>query len=138
MSLPHAPPLFFRYRPASGANLDRLRKMIVDGEHYFASPASFNDPFDCRPVYRLGSTDEAVSQYLHRLFAKFEPHVSEEARSAQIKQILANPESDPRRPENQQLLAATLQVLGTDRIGMLCLSAFGAVPLMWSHYAELD
>lgn len=136
MSLSGPPPLLYRYRPASGQNFDRLRKMIVEGEHYFAAPGSLNDPFDCRPIYRLGSNDDAVSQYLQYLFSKFEPNVPEKERSAQIKQLLTNPDSDPRRPENQRLLAAAISIFGIDRVGVLCLSASDRVPLMWTHYAE--
>ena len=135
MSLSAPPPLLYRYRPASGQNFDRLRKMIVEGEHYFATPGSLNDPFDCRPIYRLGSSDNAVRQYLQYLFSKFEPNVPEKERSAQIEQLLTNPDNDPRRQENQQLLAAAIS-FGINRIGVLCLSASDRVPLMWAHYAE--
>jgi len=136
MSLSASPPLLYRYRPASGQNFDRLRKMIVEGEYYFAAPGSLNDPFDCRPIYRLGSNDDAAKQYLQYLFSKFEPNVPEKERSAQIEQLLTNPDSDPRRPENQQFLAAAISILGIDRIGVLCLSASDRTPLMWAHYAE--
>lgn len=136
MSLSDLPPLLYRYRPASGQNLDRLRKMIVEGEHYFAAPGSLNDPFDCHPIYHLGSNDDAMRQYLQYLFSKFEPNVPEKARSAQIELLFTNPDSDPRSPEYQQLITAAISIFGIDRVGVLCLNASDRVPLMWAHYAE--
>lgn len=110
--------------------------MILDGEHYFTSPAKFNDPFDCRPVHRLNGTDDEVKRYLIRLFAKFQPNQAPDERLAEIDALLADPSRDPRRPEGLQIFAALIGSLAIDQIGMLCLSGAPDVPLMWSHYAD--
>ena len=136
MNIRDAPPLLYRYRGTAGPGLDRLKKIVVDGEHHLSSPAVFNDPFDCRPRYLFNSSDQAVREYLDRLFAKFEPHLSAVARAAEVKAILNDPNRDPRRQDNQQLFAAMMGTFGTDNVGVLCLSESGTVPLMWSHYAE--
>ena len=116
--------------------MERLRAMILEGEHYFTSPAKFNDPFDCRPTHRFNGTEEEVSRYLQGLFAKFQPDQTPEERASEIAAILADPGRDPRRPENQQIPAALIAHLATDQTGMLCLSATPHAPLMWSHYAD--
>lgn len=132
-SMPHR---FYRYRSLAGSGLERIRATILDAEHYFTSPAEFNDPFDCRPIHRFNGTDEEVSRYLEGLFAKFQPEQTSEQRTAEIAAILADPNRDPRRPENLQIFSAMIAHLATDQIGMLCLSAAPNVPLMWSHYAD--
>lgn len=130
------PPFLNRYRGVAGENLDRLRSMILQSDHYFASPRSFNDPFDCRPVYQFTSDDNAIRRYIEKLHSKFEPGLSSSELTSEIDAIFSDPNRDPRLPENQQLFAATVGVLFTDNIGVLCLSESATVPLMWSHYAE--
>lgn len=130
------PKLFYRYRSLAGNGLERVRSMILDAEHYFTSPAKFNDPFDCRPLHRFNGTDDEISRYLNGLLAKFQPDQTSEDRTAEIAAILADPNRDPRRPENQQIFAALFGGLATDQTGMLCLSGAPDVPLMWSHYAD--
>ncbi|HRF05221.1 DUF2971 domain-containing protein [Accumulibacter sp.] len=110
--------------------------MILGSEHFFTSPAKFNDPFDCRPVHRLDGTESEVRQYLQRLLEKFQPDQSPHDRANEIAAILSDPSRDPRRPENLQLFAALIATFATDQTGVLCLSAAPDVPLMWSHYAE--
>jgi hypothetical protein len=110
--------------------------MILKSEHYFTSPAKFNDPFDCRPVHGFNGTDQEVRQYLIGLFAKFRPAQEPSQRAAEVDAILADPGRDPRRPENLQLFAAMISTFATDTTGMLCLSGAPDVPLMWSHYAD--
>lgn len=130
------PRQFYRYRSLAGTGLERVREMVLNAEHYFTSPAKFNDPFDCRPVNRFNGTDKEVRQYLDGLFAKFQPDQTPDQRLAEIDAILADPERDPRRPENLQLFGALFATVATDQTGMLCLSADPGVPLMWSHYAD--
>ncbi len=136
MPIREAPALLYRYRGTSGSGLDRLKRIVIDGEHHFSSPSTFNDPFDCRPRYLFNSSDKAVREYIDRLFARFAPHLSAETRTAEVDAILNDPNRDPRRPENQQLFAALIGTFGTNNAGVLCLSESGTVPLMWSHYAE--
>lgn len=110
--------------------------MVLDAEHYFTSPARFNDPFDCRPLHRLNGSEEEVKRYVIGLFSKFQPHQDPEERATEVDAILADPNRDPRRPENLQIFAALMGSLATDQTGMLCRSGAPDVPLMWSHYAD--
>ena len=110
--------------------------MIVGSEHFFASPSSFNDPFDCRPLYRFNGTEEQVRAYLDRLFRRKEPSLSSAERGAEIDAILGDPSRDPRNSDNIAIHGALMSVWGTDRLGVLCLSAAPDVPLLWSHYAS--
>lgn len=130
------PKLFYRYRSLAGTGLERVRTMILNAEHYFTSPAKFNDPFDCRPLQRFNGTDNDVTRYLDKLFAKFQPQQNAAERAAEIASILADPNRDPRRPENLQIFGALMGSAATDQTGILCLSGAPDVPLMWSHYAD--
>lgn len=131
-----APHCLYRYRGLSGSGLDRVRQMILHSEHFFSSPAKFNDPFDCRPEHRFDGSESEVSQYLQRLLVKFQPEQSAHDREAEIAAILADPSRDPRRPDNLQLFSALIATFATDQTGVLCLSAAPDVPLMWSHYGQ--
>lgn len=130
------PQRLYRYRSLADSGIERLRAMVFNAEHYFSSSANFNDPFDCRPVHRLNGSDEDVTRYLERLSAKFEPEQTPEQRSAEIASYLADPDCDPRRSENQKIVADLFTRSFTDQLGMLCLSTRPDVPLMWSHYAD--
>lgn len=131
-----APHRLYRYRSLSGPGLERVQQMILKSEHYFSSPSKFNDPFDCRPVHRFDGTESEVREYLRRLFIKFQPDQAAHDRENEIEAILADPNRDPRRPENLQIFAALTASFATNQTGVLCLSAAPDVPLMWSHYAE--
>lgn len=136
MTLPDLPSRFYRYRSVAGDHLERVRKMVAEGEHFFSSPSAFNDPFDCQPVYRFASDTSTVRSYLERLFAKFEPNLSQAELGQRVDEVLADPSRDPRLPDNAQLISGLVTSFGTNRTGVICLCESGSVPLMWSHYSD--
>lgn len=114
----------------------RTQRIIETGLHYFASPSSFNDPFDCRPNFTIDGPPDGVRKYLLGMWARQAPHLSDNQRQAEVSSILADPSRDPRIPENNKIFAATYDTLVTARVGVLCFSEVYDDILMWSHYAD--
>jgi len=123
----------FKYRSlATCTEIERVESIFQKHRIYFASPTSFNDPFDCQfalcmnapvqekiKVYReslgyVGCPDAAASQEVSRMF----------------------------RPENAEEFrkweeGRYAQIVGMrDHAGVFCLTAVHDHILMWSHYAD--
>jgi hypothetical protein len=130
------PATLCRYRSLSDSARARTQRVVETGLHYFASPSSFNDPFDCRPNLTLEGTEHAVREYLYGMWARQEPQVPDAERKAEVEAILRDPSRDPRIPENNRLFAAAYDSLVTAQVGVLCLSEVHDDILMWSHYAD--
>ncbi len=65
-------PTLYKYKSLSTTEeLKHARSLVRDSEIYLSSPFDFNDPFDCRPVFRLGATEEDRRRYF-REFLKIE------------------------------------------------------------------
>ena len=130
------PATLCRYRSVSDLARSRTQRVVETGLHYFASPSSFNDPFDCRPNFTLEGTEDGVRQYLLGMWARQAPHLPEAERRAEVAAILSDPSRDPRIAENNRLFAAAYDSLVTAQVGVLCLSEVHDDILMWSHYAD--
>ena len=130
------PQIFCRYRSLRASARTRTQRVVETGLPYFASPNSFNDPFDCRPNFTLSGPEPAVREYLYGEFARQAPHLPEIERKAEVDAILRDPSRDPRIPDNNNLLAASYDFLFAAQVGVLCLSELHDDILMWSHYAD--
>ena len=130
------PSRLYRYRSVDGPGQARTQRIIETGLHYFASPNSFNDPFDCRPNFTLDGDENSVRNYLYNMWARQAPHMSERERKQEVDAILLDPNRDPRIPENNNIFAGAYDSLVTSQIGVLCLSEVKDSILMWSHYAD--
>lgn len=136
LRMPPLPTTFCRYRSVNDVSRSRTQRIIETGLHYFASPNSFNDPFDCRPNFTLDGSEEAVRNYLLSMWARQAPQVSEAERNAEIEAILRDPTRDPRIPENNRIFAAIYDSVVTAQVGVLCFSEVHDDILMWSHYGD--
>lgn len=56
----------YRYRSLREEDRDFAIDIIANHRVYFASPSSFNDPFDCGPAFRLGG-DSKDPQFVKKL-----------------------------------------------------------------------
>lgn len=130
------PATLCRYRSVSDLARSRTQRVVETGLHYFASPSSFNDPFDCRPNFTIDGPEDVVRDYLHGMWARQAPHLPEAERHAEVDVILSDPSLDPRIPDNNKLFAAAYDSLVTAQVGVLCLSEAHDDIRMWSHYAD--
>jgi hypothetical protein len=120
----------------SGQNSEWVRDSIVHSRHYFASPLSFNDPFDCRPNFELRGKRGKLLKYYERLVARHMPELGREARRAEARRRVSDPAVDPRIPVNMDGFCRMYHETVTSNVGVLCLSELHDDILMWAHYAD--
>lgn len=128
---PDHPTALYKYKDISGDGIEHVECMLRDNEVWFASPLTFNDPFDCRCFFDVGNTrEEVVSRK-----AKFLIERKGYSRSDAIAEAESDIPSDEGAVERWQ----TEQIEGHSRrtanSGMLCLTPICDNFLMWTHYA---
>jgi hypothetical protein len=120
------PERLFKYRTAAQA-----KEILLKGVLWFASPLTFNDPFDCMlsPSFN-GSTKELKEQFMAMLRSK-NPLANRATRRRELKRL--NPIID-----NSLFEEAFEGAFNTwrSRTGILCFGEDQGQILMWSHYAE--
>lgn len=98
-------------------------KIILDSEFYFASPRSFNDPFDCnlsyREEYSIREIDEAYENLANTKYTKEQLHSMYGSNSDEFVRSFGK--------LNEQLVSLS---------GILSLSKSNNNITMWSHYAK--
>lgn len=115
----------YRYRDLAGERAEWVRQIIDESTLYFASPASFNDPFDCKARFR---GDIAPEEFVAKANALMRDRgMSREQRRKALR-------SAPPSEDFAARVAAGLQQ-EVDRVGVLSLSSSHENILMWSHYA---
>lgn len=105
---------------------ENLLKTLINGEIWFPSPLSFNDPFDCQIDDQTDWSYESIRKYLTSIFPKTENDQSIEAK---IKEYNLT-------PENFSKYYTEKQKLITSRYGVTCFTNRPCNMLMWAHYAD--
>ena len=101
---------------------------------WFASPASLNDPFECRPWFDFAGTDQQAMTFLVRVLQKRDSNLSAvDALERALAMLQGGRLKDSRlwnffRKDITRLVA-------TD-IGICCFTTTNTNILMWSHYAS--
>lgn len=121
----------YKYRSLEGAGRRYAERLLIHNEVYFASPSTFNDPFDSRARISVGGTDEQHRANLLRLFREKRPELSEEARSAKVDEIIAS--GRHRDPSVYEDTTTNTQAQ-VDALGVFCLAGNPDSILMWAHY----
>lgn len=137
------PEYVYKYRSLrSPCEWRRLLRIITDNTIYYAAPASFNDPFDCKIppvdsfepsfVRYLMAARKAVSDRDHDdVYDKF---VAMRARTrAELDELSAD--LNPAEQREFRAIEAGIQQR-VDETGVLSFSAVCDSTLMWSHYAD--
>lgn len=116
------PPVFYKFFPFE----PWLPELFAGRSLLFSSRTTFNDPFDCRPGFRLRGKKEAVFFFQSKLRGlKLSPSQRLLKAIEGVREVNANP----------RVIADHLQDQ-LDNIGVLCLAEDWDEPLMWSHYAK--
>lgn len=134
--MPDCPEHFYRYRSLVGSNAAHVERTVHFGEIYFPKPASFNDPFDCRPSFSFEATKDEMTSYYRRLDEKYLSGLNREQRRQHVRDKLRDWERSPRNPETLRRFTELHTKQITEDIGVLCLSEVSDDILMWSHYAD--
>ena len=123
----------FKYRSLRGDSRLHAERLIVQSEAYFASPATFNDPLDCRvPQVGIGGSDDDLREKLKEEFACRQGLRLEDA-AARAEDIIR--QGVHRQPEALEAMRRDLQK-DVDGLGVFCASERPDDPLMWAHYAD--
>lgn len=105
---------------------EHVGRIFTHNELYFASPAKFNDPFDCKISVSIeGCTDEDMKRG-HRRLNDFLPR---------YKGYEWGPASKDKTLQQKISVAESVDE-GYAKLGMLCLSKPNDDILLWSHYAD--
>jgi hypothetical protein len=140
MRKPTAPPRrLYKYR-AFNANTLRL---LSQAEIYYANPAHFNDPMDCRPVIEVDTDLKTLEKVCYRLLvlsrgkdaanACIQNHryMSTEYGDYKTDPDAARSYTEDLRREISEFVDAEMR-----KHGVLSLAKRWNCPLMWSHYAD--
>ena len=120
----------YRYRAVDSRSLENLRNNLF----YFSSPATFNDPFDCKSLFTLeGSSDDDWRLFFNRSLEYNEPQFSKEQRLKKVEQHIQNGIHRDKKIQAEEFKKLTL---AANELGIVCLSQNRDNILMWSHYAN--
>jgi hypothetical protein len=104
--------------------------ILTKSELYWASPLSFNDPFDCAPVHVLAGSRVKKELAIRRIIRNGMPFLSRHEVKARTLEAMLRP------PQAIEDMMSELQARFMANTGVCCLSTIPDNILMWSHYAD--
>lgn len=128
-----ASPKFYKYRSLSGCARRWTERVFTHREAYFATPASFNDPFDCRFRLSYDATPEAKA---HSYLRYFTDHLCLPRPEAERRVEQWFRSFTPREYVAWQKHTYEYNIRERDRMGVFCLTELRDQILMWAHYAD--
>lgn len=123
--------IVYKYRAGFfGDSHSNSRKMILNGQLWFASSESFNDPYDCNVPPNLIFTDEFILNEAFEHYKMINPNGSiEDAKEFAYKTLrnglYKSPEHIKKMFDNAR-----------KQVGVFCTSQTWDNILMWAHYAD--
>lgn len=127
------PDILYKYRCWDDTN---HKKILTHNEIFFASPRSFNDPFDCRiPLPLLDAPKKEMLKACEQQLKKDHPNLNREQRKKQAKTDVDEFRRRCKDPAfRKEREDENLQEVFND-FGVLSLSDSDENILLWSHYA---
>ena len=130
------PSKFYKYRSIFGQSGEFVKRTVCEDEIYFPPPASFNDPFDCRPAFSFDVSDEELVADYIRIAKKHGPPMSDRELHEDAMKMLADPARNPKNPDVCAAIQDRHSEVMTNAVGVFCVSTVRDDILMWSHYAD--
>ena len=101
---------------------------------WFSSPASLNDPFECRPSVAFNGSENQIIDGIVRAIRTQSPFMPANIATAYaVSRVREGRHNDPKTWEN--LRADLISALSRD-LGIYCLTKANDNILMWAHYAK--
>ena len=123
------PDTFYKYmRVDDEQRLEWLRRLLVDGELYFASSAELNDPFECAIAPSFAASEDQILEYARNWVGRQgrDPVGCE----AEVRELVARASTEDFQKETER------RYLGlTQSYGIASVTTTATNPLMWSYYA---
>ncbi|QOX78152.1 DUF2971 domain-containing protein [Trichlorobacter lovleyi] len=124
------PQILYRFRHLQGEHREWTKQILTDSHLYFASPASFNDPFDCKIHYLSSFKISQLKEHYDSLIKSRFPHLNKAQRRAKVHADVARINSKNFIKDMTDNMQAAV-----NKLGVLSLSATCNNLLLWSHYA---
>lgn len=118
---------YMRYDPNKTSHIEDL---LINRNLYHASPNQFNDPFECKPHFRLPESSEKLNVIALRLY---EISLKYGMNKEDAHRISSN------YIDNPNLLRSVISQSAKDTYGNLkicCFTTSNQNTLLWSHYAD--
>ena len=123
------PDTLYKYmRVDDEQRLEWLRRLLVDGELYFARSAELNDPFECAIAPSFAASEDEILEYARdwvgrqgRAPAGFE---------AEVRELVARASTEDFQEEAERRYLSL-----TKSYGIASFTTTATNPLMWSYYA---
>ena len=128
---PDQPTALYKYKDISGDGIEHVEGMLRDNQVWFASPLTFNDPFDCGCFFDVDNTREEIVLRKAEFLIKRKRYT----RSGAIAEADREIPSDPDAVERWQTERSEGHRRRSANSGMLCLTPVFDNFLMWTHYA---
>jgi hypothetical protein len=125
----------YKYRSLSGSSKEYTRAAICKREIYFASPSAFNDPFECRCIVDLCSSEEQWADLQASALLSRDPTLSRPQALNIARAKFPRPSDHQRGDLERSLRQYIISELEKD-VGIFCLSRPNDDLLMWAHYAD--
>ncbi|MEX0727137.1 MAG: DUF2971 domain-containing protein [Planctomycetaceae bacterium] len=125
------PTALYKYMDISCHRIERVECMLRDNKVWFASPLTFNDPFDCRCFFDVRNTREEIVSRKARFLIERKGYSQSDA-LAEAESEIPSDEDAVERWQTEQIEANSRR---TANSGMLCLTPICDNFLMWTHYA---
>jgi hypothetical protein len=122
------PSVLYRFTSLAGDHRDRIKRLLVQSELYFAPRTAFNDPLDCRVTLSFSASELKLKQYWREAARRENPGVPMSQLKAHVRSMVQLHRTDSGRERLRNNLFKAL-----DRDGILCLTEESANPLMWSY-----
>jgi len=117
------PICFYRYRSLANGTAEYVERTICHNELHFSKPSWFNDPFDCRAIYKPNISFEKFCSIAKKLYPNSLFSESElKSKYGELNQS----------NEGTEIYYAEAH----KKVNILSLSTTNNDILMWSHYAD--
>lgn len=118
-------------------DMARIYPIIAFGRLYFSRPCGFDDAWDCRPTFDIGSIDdpswrEETAQWLEQLYEHGLSELTSVARERFRRLLRENGEILRRMVTEANAMADWMN----DAFRIFCFSAHADHPLLWAQYTN--
>lgn len=120
----------YKYMGFDSAKKRYLESLFIEGKLYHSIPGQFNDPFECKPHFKLPESPEKlerIAQHLHKVATdKGFSH-------SQADEIVRK---NMNTPENLESIILDAAIITYGEIRVCCFTPSNSNLLLWSHYGD--